>query len=106
MGVVARHAIDTVSLEVAGPPDGQGQPSYGSPVSVMARVVLEDETAVDPDGTEVKTQLTLWVPEGETWPEEGDRLTWQGESYIVVERKERSSLITGSDHVRVRAREE
>ena len=106
MGVVSRHAIDTVSLEPVGALDGQGQPTYGSAVNVVARVVLEDETAVQSDGTEVKTQLTMWVPEGETWPEQGDRLTWQSVAYIVVERKERSSLVTGTDHVRVRAREE
>jgi hypothetical protein len=48
----------------------------------------------------------MWIPEGETWPEQGDRLTWQSVKYIVVERKERASLVTGTDHVRVRAREE
>jgi hypothetical protein len=106
MGVVTRHAIDTVTLEAAGAKDGQGAPSFGSPASVLARVVLEDETAFQADGTEVKTQLTMWIPEGETWPEQGDRLTWQSVKYIVVERKERASLVTGTDHVRVRAREE
>lgn len=106
MGVVERHATDTVTLEVAGALDGQGAPTYAAGVSVSARVVLSDERTVDADGTEVRTQLTLWIPAGETWPQDGDRITWDSRTYIVVERKERSSLVTGTDHVRVRAREE
>lgn len=98
---------ETVAVEPFSSLDGQGAPSYGASQNVEARVVRTDEQTVDADGSDMRTDLTLWVDAGESpLPDERDRLTYGGVTYIVAERVEGKDFGASVDHVRVRCREE
>lgn len=99
--------LETVEIEKAGGVDGQGLPSYDSGVGVNARVVKQDKLTVKGDGSEIMTQLTVWVdPEenDDVIPEEQDRVTHAGETYIVAEFKEVKMADASVGHVRARCR--
>lgn len=108
MSISSRLATDTLEVEPFDTLDGQGVPSYSASQTVSARVVLSGERTVDSEGSEVRADLVAWVDSGESHlPDTRDRLTHDdGETYIVINRKERRRLTGGLDHVKVEAREE
>lgn len=107
MSISSRLATDTLEVEPFDDLDGQGAPSYSASQEISARVVLSGERTVDSEGSEVRADLVAWVDSGEDQlPDTRDRLTHDGETYIVINRKERRRLTGGLDHVKVEAREE
>lgn len=106
--ILARKAkLETVTVEAFAGLDGQGAPSYASGVDIEARVVREDAVVIGSDGSEERTTLTLYVPEGQSpMPVKQDRITVGGTDYIVRETKEAKTLKGTVDHVRARCREE
>jgi len=102
-----RVQLETVEIEVYAGRDGQGMASYDSAVEIEARVVREDAVVMISGGTEVKTVLTLWVPGDQSpLPGDQDRITYESEAYVVVDRKEGKTLKGVIDHVRAQCREE
>lgn len=101
-----RVSLETVGIEVYGGRDGQGMAEYETEQEIEARVVREDAVVVGSDGTDVKTSLTLWVPGDQNpLPGDQDRITYESEAFIVIDRKEAKTLAGVVDHVRVRCRE-
>lgn len=99
--------LEDVSVEVAGSFDGQGAPSYGSASTIKARAVREAEQVIGPDGSMIRTTLTLWVPTGESvTPAEGDRITYNSETFIVAEQTQPKTLRGSVTHTRLRCRDE
>lgn len=101
--------------------DGQGMPSYASPVEFDANVVDYDMVGqkrgqafvVMSDGSEVLVRKTLYVEGDESdIPDEGDRVGPPGEDedrFIVAERSALRGLRRPrdeNDHVRLRVRDE
>lgn len=107
---------ETLELEPFAGLDGQGLPSYSSPVEFDANVIERNmpspgrEFVVDTDGSRIDTPVTLYVEGDETnVPDEQDRVTIDSEPYIVVERLTYRGLgMTRSqlDHIKLRLREE
>lgn len=107
MRVLKRLTTETVGVEVFSGLDGQGSPSYQASQDIEARVVREDERIVGSDGTDQKTTLTLWVEGSESpLPDEGDRITYSGTTYIGMDRYEGRDFENNVTHVRLRCREE
>ena len=104
--------VDAVDVEVRTGQDGQGAPSYDTPVEIDARVVEEEDVARNADGVEVRTTLTVFVdPDQSVIPAEQDRLTWPAggaDTFIVVARsRPRRILGDGAvDHAMLKCREE
>jgi hypothetical protein len=98
--------------------DGQGKPSYGTPVSFEANTLLYDpansghgaQFTVNATGSVVRIPLMLYVQGDETnVPVEGGRVTRAGRKYIVVEAKPVSGLDytpDEPDHHEIRCRTE
>lgn len=111
MSVLLRRqlVLETVQLEVISGLDGQGMPSFDSPVDLEARVVREDAVVRTPAGQDIKTTTTAWFDgEQDPLPNVDDRVTTaDGSVGIVVERIDGKALQRGTlDHVRIRLREE
>lgn len=102
-----RAGRETVGVEAVSGHDGQGQPTYADPENISAFVIEEDKAVTGADGSDVRTSLTVHVPQDETpVPDENDRLTYDGRTFIVVE-KYQGRRITGTVvYHRVRARDE
>lgn len=107
MRALKRLTTVTVGVETFDSLDGQGSPSYAASQDIEARVVQEDEQVVGPDGSDVRTTLTVWAEASESpLPSEKDRLTYSGNTYIGVERYEGRNFKNEITHVRLRCREE
>lgn len=110
-GVVARAAKTEITLEPFLGVDTESRPDYGGPYVIRGRVIREDQVVKLADGTETRTQYTIWVDGGQDpLPLWRDKLTFDtlGESHtaIVEVHKEGWSLRGELDHVKVLCREE
>lgn len=87
--ILSRHAeLELVEVEQQAGVDGQGKPTYNSPVEIAARVKEQTRATVATDGSRIRADVVLWVPTGEPLlPEIDDRITWQGRALIVVDVK-------------------
>jgi hypothetical protein len=99
---------------------GTGAPSYATAVSVLANVVpydavggsdgSGDQYVIAPDGTREVIALTLYfVGDVTNVPGKGDRVTWSGATYVVVEKVTVSGLFYTAaepDHYEIRCRAE
>lgn len=115
-----RLPLEIVQLERYDGMDGQGMPSYDTPVDVDANVVEYDAATpgttgrafvTTPDGSRIDTPLTLYMRgDAAVVPNEQDRITLADErTFIVAERKAVSGLRrrrTEPDHFRLRLRKE
>lgn len=106
--VLARKStLATVGVEPFSGVDGQGAPSYDAPQNISARATRTNEMVVAPDGSDVRVTLKLWVPGDETpLPDEKDRLTHDGDTFIVLSTSEGTRLDGSLDHLKVEARDE
>ena len=109
--VVQRASKMAVGVEQFTGVDAQSRPAYQASVTIMARIVREDQVVKAPDGTEVRTQYTGWVDASQgPLPLWRDRLTFTtlGESHtaIVEFHKELRDLRGAVDHVKILCREE
>lgn len=107
---IQRHGRQVnVEVETVAGVDAQGLPAYNDPVRISARAVWSDVVVKGASGSDVQTQLTLWIDAAEALlPTSDSRVTmetgWVG---IVVEKVEGRGLQSNAvDHVRVRLREE
>ncbi len=99
--------LEAFTLEVYKGVDHQGAPSYDSEVEVDGRVKREDKMVVDSDGSNIKAELTIWVPEKEAvLPDQRDRVTYSSTTYIVVQVKDVKGRDAQRIHRRVRCRRE
>ena len=97
--------METFDLEVYNGVDHQGVPSYDTEVEVEGRVKREDKMIVDSDGSDIKTELTIWIPEREAvLPDQRDRVTYESKTYIVVQLKDVKGRDAQRIHRRVRCR--
>lgn len=106
-----RASVTEVEVERFVQFDGQSSASYDAVQKIMARVVREDQVQKRADGTEVRTQYSVWVDAGElVVPIWHDRLTFDtlGErrTAIVEFHDERKTLKGVIDHVKLLCREE
>jgi hypothetical protein len=99
---------------------GTGAPSYAAAVSVLANVVPYDAVSeaegsgdryvIAPDGTREVVALTLYiVGDAISVPNKGDRVTWSGATYVVVEKVTVSGLLYTAaepDHFEIRCKAE
>ncbi len=107
--LLARHlTLETIELEPnANTIDGQGAPTYNTTVDVQARVLRKNKMLTSAEGSEVLTTLMVWVPgDALVLPSERDRLTWESETYIVVEAKDVKGRDSSLEHRRLRCRRE
>lgn len=106
--VLQRRAnLESVTFEEKTGSDGQGKPTYNSPVSVDARAKEGRELVRDFEGRYDEISLVLWVPGDETnVPNDGDRVTRSGSTFIVEERIEGLQLDGTIDHYKVLCRDE
>lgn len=106
--ILDRHLkLETVQVEEFSAVDGQGKPSYTSPVDVEARVIRQDKLVVLADGSQITTQLTVWFPGGTTpLLDNRDRVTFSGELFIVMQTKDVKDRDAQLAHRRVRCRRE
>jgi hypothetical protein len=89
--------LTTVEVEVRGALDGQGKPSYATPVTIEARTRLETRMLRQPAGTHTTSDLTVYVPDGQVlMPGVQDRLTAASVFYIVAEIKDVRTIRTGN----------
>lgn len=104
---VARAGTDTVTVEAFSSVDGQGAPSYDAGTDIEIPVRLDDELVEDVDGSMVRVTLRGWVPSDVTpVPEERDRLTVSGSTYIVLTKKPVKRIGGTLKHTRITARDE
>lgn len=115
MTVTLRRQASTedLTLEVQTGIDGQGQPSYDSPVTISAHVVrvVEDLRDIQTRAglATLRSVATIWVDaEQDPLPEINDRITTEDGVLvgIVIVREEGRSLRKGLDHVVLKIREE
>jgi len=103
--------LETISVEVFDDYDGEGAPSYSSPIEIEAHAKATDAFVTNPEGStdqKVKAPLTLWVPpDAEVIPGEQDRITRGLEVFIGIEltspRRLKAST-SSPDHYRLRCR--
>lgn len=106
--------LETISVEVFAEYDGEGAPSYSSPIEIQAHAKATDAFVTNPAGStdqtgeKVSAPLTLWVPpDAEVIPGEQDRITRGSEVFIGIEltspRRLKSSTAS-FDHYRLRCR--
>lgn len=101
--------LETVQLEVRGGVDGQGMPTYGSPIDILARVVIKEDVVRTPAGQSVRVIATVFVGgEQDPIPQFDDRIaTAQSLVGIVIERSDARSIQANElDHVKLLLREE
>ncbi len=97
--------LETFDVEVYNGVDQQGLPSYDTEVEVEGRVKREDKLVVDSDGSNIKAELTIWVPAREAvLPDQRDRVTYESKTYIVVQVKDVKGRDAQRIHRRVRCR--
>jgi hypothetical protein len=99
--------LETLPVEVFSSVDGQGKPTYDTPVDIEARVLRQDKFVTLANGSQLRTQLTVWVPpDAIVIPGERDRLEWDDELFIVVLFKEVKNRDAAVTHYRLRCRRE
>jgi hypothetical protein len=106
-----RSAVTEVAVERFTSFDGQSTPTYQHQGTVMARVVREDRLTKRADGSEIRTQYTIWIDAGESpLPLWRDRLAFEtlgeGRTAVVEIHEEKKTLRGAVDHVRLLCREE
>ncbi len=102
-----RLALETIGLEVFASLDGQGLPSYAVSVDVKGHVVREDELVLLPDGSQVRSDLRIYVGPDAPAAAHKDRVTPDdGIAYIVLKSREVKTLSGVVDHYELQAREE
>jgi len=81
--------LETVGIEAFTGVDGQGAPAYATSVDYDVSVVRQDKVVIGADGSKLRTQLTLWIPfdASVAFPDERDRITFDGTQFIVAEVK-------------------
>lgn len=100
-------ALETVTVEPFDTTDEQGQPSYSSSSSISARPKRGVEFLQQADGTEIRIDLTLWVPgDATTIPNRRDRLTYGVEMFVVEARETVKDLNGIVDHYKLMCRDE
>jgi hypothetical protein len=106
--ILDRHlTLETISVEQQSGVDGQGRPAYAAAVEIEARVLRQDKVVLMGDGTQQRTQLSVWVPADEDYlPVETDRITYSSEQFIVAEMKEVKDGKAQAVHRRLRCRQE
>jgi hypothetical protein len=105
----AHTGLETVTIERPSALDGQGLPSYDSPVAVLMFVLREQSVVRQANGDEVQAIASMWCGADQPMlPQEQDRLvTSDGLTGIVIARQDGKSLQTGAlDMVAVQVREE
>lgn len=86
--VVRRAPTQALTGEAWQSHDGQGAPTYASGVAFAAQVHEMTEFTQTGDGTELVLTLGLWVsPAADFIPDEKDRITYSGDTYIVYNRR-------------------
>lgn len=102
-------SVESLTLQRAGALDDVGRVTY-DPTSVTfdAHAVLEKRAVRLPDGSEVRSDLTIYVaPDEAVVPNERDRVIRNSIDYIALEKTEPLDLRSGEiDHYRIRCREE
>jgi len=88
--VLGRHwTLETVQVEQQVGLDGQGKPTYDTPVDIEAHVTWEDRVVVERGGTFTRTALTVYVPaDAAVLPVRYDRLTYDGNVVHVLQVKD------------------
>ncbi len=107
--ILDRHlTLETVGIEAHTGVDAQGAPAYDTSVDYDVRVVRQDKVIITADGSKLRTQLTLWVPFDATvaFPDERDRVTLGGITFIVAEVKDVKDSNAVIHHRRCRCRRE
>jgi len=106
--LLARHlTLSDLTLEVLTGVDGQGAPTYDTPVAIQARAVRENKVVDGPDGTRIMTDLMLYVPGTEAvLPNSQDRVGLGTETFIVVVTKDINDSSATCVARRVRCRRE
>lgn len=85
---------------------GQAMPTYAAKVDVDAFTRETTELVEQADGSMIQVTLTIWVPGSEsTIPKRGDRITYEGDTYIVELEKPVENLRSELDHVKLMCRE-
>jgi hypothetical protein len=117
---IRRLPKETLEYEPFAGLDGQGSPSYDTPISFEANVLEYDPTGSGSsrghqfvnkaDGSLIRTPLTLYVAgDAASVPAEQDRITVDATNYIVMERAKVSGLRysrNSPNHYRLRCRRE
>ena len=87
---MSRHlTLETVQVEQWLTVDGQGKPTYDTPVDIEARITRQDRVVLGAEGSYVQKELALWVPpDAAVLPNEHDRLTYGGEVFYVLQVKD------------------
>lgn len=106
MSSILSRGLTTVSVEAVLGTDDQGAPSYASPFDVDARVVFTTEMLPQPDGSQIRSTVTLWADAGQTPIVEQSRVIILGVNYIALQVDQLKRLDGTIDHQRVRLREE
>lgn len=105
---MTRGGTETLAVEQFDSTDEQGLPAYQSPVSVTGvRVVRTSEFMKRADGSDVVVTLKAWVPgDAAQVPAERDRVTHDGDAFVVEAVKDGRSLAGALDHVKLMCRDE
>ena len=98
--------LEAVQIQRPASLDGQGRPAYGPVLNATARVVLGEQEAINPAGSEDRFDLTAWFPLQNNLPRKGDRLTYEGKRYRVADIYEGKRFSGDVQHVRAICREE
>lgn len=105
----AHSGLEDVVIERPAALDGQGLPSYDSPVVVKMFVLREQSVVRQANGDELQAIASLWCGADQPMlPQEQDRVTTaDGLVGIVIARQDGKALQTGAlDMVAVQIREE
>jgi hypothetical protein len=102
--VLNRHVtLETVQIEQRLGLDDQGKPTYDTPVDIDVRIIRQDRVVMRPDGTTMQLELTVWVPaDAAVLPNEHDRLTYNNETFFVLQVKDVKDRASQLVHRRLR----
>jgi len=105
---LSRHLkLETVEVEAFTAVDAQGEPSYNTFVDVEVRVLRQDKTVVQADGSLLRTELTIWFPpDAALLASRNDRVTWESEKFIAEIVKDVKTRAAKLAHRRVQCRRE
>lgn len=106
---MARSAdLETLGVEPYDSRDADGAPAYSTSIAVQGRPVRMREVVTGTDGENLVIELTVWVAADESYiPKRRDRLTYDGQAYIVEMRREGRQLRgQGVDHYKIQCRDE
>lgn len=111
MKVIVDASVTEVGVEAFLKFDGGGEPAYQDRGDINARVLREDRVTMQPDGSVLRTQYTIWVDSAQPYlPIWHDRLTFttlgEGRTAIVEMHDENQDLAGNIDHVKLLCREE